>query len=59
MEIAELKSWREAHGLNQGEAAERLGVTRIYYNSWENGRQKIPHWVDKILIYDDGPDILE
>jgi transcriptional regulator with XRE-family HTH domain len=58
MEISELKSWREAHGLTQEEAAEKLGVTRVYYNSWENGKYKIPHWVDKILVHEESPEIL-
>ena len=37
-----LKRWREAFGLNQGQAAQQLGVSPSYYSRLENGEQH-PH----------------
>ena len=34
-----LKSWREAKGLSQNEAAAKIGVTKQCWQLWESGRR--------------------
>lgn len=58
MTPAELKSWRTTHegpqrrgkthkGCSQSQLAEELGVSVRTVQDWEQGRNKIPKWVDQ------------
>ena len=47
MTAEQLKEWRARHGLKQGEAADVLGAPHRTYENWEQGRRKIPHWVER------------
>ena len=38
----ELIAWRKAHGLNQGQVADRLGVRRATVTDWERRQHPIP-----------------
>jgi len=45
-----LKTWREAHGLTQDEAAVKLGVSQSYYAKLELGK-RVPRkpYLERIL----------
>ena len=38
----ELIAWRKAHGLNQGQVADKLGVRRATVTDWERRQHPIP-----------------
>ena len=41
--------FRQTLGLTQSEAARMLGVTRVTWNRWENGRTHPPDFLLKVL----------
>ena len=41
--------FRRTLGLTQSEAARMLGVTRVTWNRWENGRTHPPDFLLKVL----------
>jgi len=60
MTPTELKSWRQTHespkrrgkthkGYSQSQLAEQLGVSVRTVQDWEQGRNKIPKWVDQSI----------
>lgn len=42
-----LKAWRTAAGLTQTAAAALLDAPYKTYENWEQGRRKIPRWVER------------
>ena len=44
-----LKEYREKRNVSQEIMADELGVDQSQISRWENGRQAIPVWLDKLI----------
>lgn len=49
MTSEELKNWRELNNLSQSQLAERLPVSIRTLQGWEQGRFKIPEFLERAL----------
>ena len=48
----ELREWREALGLSQGRAAERVGANPRSWQKWELGERAVPKWLTRLRYVD-------
>jgi transcriptional regulator with XRE-family HTH domain len=53
-QIHPLKAWRQARTLTDRQAGAQIGVTRIAWRRYENGRRPEPEILDRIVIVTDG-----
>jgi len=49
MTVRELRDWRTAQGMSQGELATALGVSRNTVGRWELGERAIPPFLELAL----------
>lgn len=45
----ELKRWRDDHGMTQAQLAAALSLSVWTVAQWEQGRRKVPNWLDVAL----------